>query len=177
MSRSSRPFDPALMSPQYVSLSGSRAPLHIPLIGKSNVTKTLFTKYFEEDRKTLHASGGMWLSLCGRNDQKSASKWRRRAVRSSRSWDQIQRSGWCQRTAEAVNNSDQSQQQHKLLRWPKSWINISRAGRHISILQHNMYLMIDVTQQSNEHTSKDQERSKLHTKQLSMALAAVQLGK
>lgn len=40
-----------------------------------------------------------------------------------------------------------------------------------------MYLMIYITQQSNEHTSKDQERSKLHTKQLSMALAAVQLRK
>lgn len=28
------PFDPALMSPQSVSLSGNWAPLHIPLIGK-----------------------------------------------------------------------------------------------------------------------------------------------
>lgn len=39
MSWSSRPFDPALMSPQYVSLSESRAPLHNPVIGKRNVTK------------------------------------------------------------------------------------------------------------------------------------------
>lgn len=39
MSWSSRPFDPALMSPQYVSLSESQAPLHNPVIGKRNVTK------------------------------------------------------------------------------------------------------------------------------------------
>lgn len=55
------PFDLALMSPQYVSLSGSRAPLHIPLIGKRNMTKTLVTKYYYgAGRHRIPVEAGDW---------------------------------------------------------------------------------------------------------------------
>lgn len=59
-----RPFDPTFMSPQYVSLSGSRAPLHIPTYwgeggrGGRNVTKTVLGEHFELRPRALHASDG-----------------------------------------------------------------------------------------------------------------------